>query len=275
MKPLALLLFLLVPSGDQDRGLQLYKEGKFEEAAVAFQQAIETEGDSAELSYNLALALWRAGDRDGAETAAERAATLSDGRLAGLRDGVLGNLRYELAQEISEQDLAVALQLAQQARDNYLRGSLTSETPELYRNLERAQNLIDELEKKLEEQQQEQEQEQEQGQEQEQEQEQDEEQQEQEQQEQEQQEQEQQDPQENEEQENQDEQEQENDEQQQEGQDQQLPEERNDAPGEQEQTELSPEQKQRLMDQLEEMEAALRQLRALQRSSRPKVERDW
>lgn len=266
MKPLALLLFLLVPSGDQDRGLQLYKEGKFAEAAVAFQQAIETEGDSAELSYNLALALWRAGDRDGAETAAERAATLSDGRLAGLRDGVLGNLRYELAQEISEQDLAVALQLAQQARDNYLRGSLTSETPELYRNLERAQNLIDELEKKLEEQQQEQKQEQEQGQEQEQqEQEQDEEQQEQEQQ----------DPQENEEQENQDEQEQENDEQQQEGQDQQLPEERNDAPGEQEQTELSPEQKQRLMDQLEEMEAALRQLRALQRSSRPKVERDW
>ncbi len=269
MKPLALLLFLLVPSGDQDRGLQLYKEGKFEEAAVDFQQAIETEGDSAELSYNLALALWRAGDRDGAETAAERAATLSDGRLAGLRDGVLGNLRYELAQEISEQDLAVALQLAQQARDNYLRGSLTSETPELYRNLERAQNLIDELEKKLEEQQQEQEQEQEQEQGQEQEQEQEQEQQEQEQDE-EQQEQEQQDP-----QENQDEQEQENDEQQQEGQDQQLPEERNDAPGEQEQTELSPEQKQRLMDQLEEMEAALRQLRALQRSSRPKVERDW
>lgn len=248
MKPHALLLFLLLPSGDQDRGLQLYKEGKFQEAAVAFQQAIATEGDSAELSYNLALALWRAGDRDGAETAAETAATLSDGRLAGLRDGVLGNLRYELAQEISEQDLAIALQLARQARDNYLRGSLASETPELYRNLERAQNLIDELEMKLEEQEQDQQQEQEQDEEQ--------------------QEQEQQDQQENEGQENQDEQEQE-------GQDQQPPEERNDAPGEQEPTELTPEQKQRLMDQLEEMEAALRQLRALQRSSRPRVERDW
>ena len=272
MKPLALLLFLLVPSGDQDRGLQLYKEGKFQEAAVAFLQAIETEGDSAELRYNLAVALWRAGDRDGAETEAERAATLSDGRLAGLRDGVLGNLRYELAQETSGQDLAVALQLAQQARDNYLRGSLTSETPELYRNLERAQNLIDELERKLEEQEQEQEQEQERDQQQEQEQ--DEEQQDEEQQDEEQEEQEQQDQQENEEPENQDEQEQENDEQQEE-QDQQPPEERNDAPGEQEQTELSPEQKQRIMDQLEEMEAALRQLRALQRSSRPKVERDW
>ena len=266
MKALLFSLTLLLPGGDRDRGLALYEAGRFPEAAEAFLQAIATEGDSAELSYNLALALWRAGDRDGAETAAERAATLSDGNLASLRDGVLGNLRYQVARETEAEDLPGALELAEKARDHYLRGSLKNGTPELHRNLERALDLVDELKQKLEEQQQEQQPDQDP---QPQEEEQQEEEQQQDQQQQEQQEQQEEEKQEEEQQQ----QEEEQREQEQQLEDQQL--ERNDAPGESEPTQLTPEQKQRLMEQLSEMEDALRQLRAMQQAARPKVERDW
>lgn len=145
--------------GDQERGIQLLAQGKFAEAAAAFRAALESEGPDAELSYNLALALWRAGQLDEAETAAETAATLSDGALAHLRDGLLGNLRYTAAQEKEAAgDLEGAAALARQARDHLLRGALSEDAPaEIARNLERAEKLIADLEKKIEEQKQQQE----------------------------------------------------------------------------------------------------------------------
>ncbi len=60
MKTLCLLaLWALMPGGERERGLQLYRDGRFAEAAAAFRAAIEQDGDSAELQWNLALASWR------------------------------------------------------------------------------------------------------------------------------------------------------------------------------------------------------------------------
>ena len=90
----ALLVFCSAsPGGEDERGLGLLRQGDYVAAAAAFRAAIEADGPTAERSYNLALALWQAGQLDEAETAAEQAATLSDGALNPLRDGLLGPAR--------------------------------------------------------------------------------------------------------------------------------------------------------------------------------------
>lgn len=148
-----LLVLALLGGGEQEKGVALYEQGQYEQAIAAFRRAEAADGPSAELSYNLALALWKAGQLDEAETEAERAATLSDGRLSYLRDGVLGNLRFAAAKSKEAEDLQGALAAAEQARDHYLRGSLaTADAPELARNLERSLRLIEELRKKIDEQ---------------------------------------------------------------------------------------------------------------------------
>jgi tetratricopeptide (TPR) repeat protein len=155
MKLAFLTAFVLAPwtGSDHARGLQLMQEGKFAEAAAAFRAAAEADPDNAELHYNLALALWRAGEPHEAEIAAEKAATLSDGRLAALRDGILGNLAMdEAASKRTAQppDLQGALVAAQRARDHYLHGAAVPQAPtELARNLERALTLMADLEKEI------------------------------------------------------------------------------------------------------------------------------
>ncbi|MGB3965750.1 MAG: tetratricopeptide repeat protein, partial [Planctomycetota bacterium] len=91
MKTLLLLsLLALGPGGERERGLQLYREGRFAEAAAAFQKALDEDGDSAELQWNLALAAWRAGDLTTAETAAEKYAALDRNARVDLHAGLLG-----------------------------------------------------------------------------------------------------------------------------------------------------------------------------------------
>jgi hypothetical protein len=159
----ALVLALMSAAAAADehaRGVQLMAEGKFADAVTAFRAAAEADPKNAELQYNLALALWRAGDATAAEIAAEKAATLSDGRLASLRDGIHGNLKIDEAQHKlggEQPDLQGALSAAQKARDHFVHGAAMRGAPaELTRNLERALALIADIEKKIEEQKQEQ-----------------------------------------------------------------------------------------------------------------------
>jgi hypothetical protein len=155
MPSIALVLAVAAAGDDHARGLQLLAEGKFAEAVAAFRAAIAEDQTNAELHYNLALALWRAGQAHDAEIAAEKAATLSDGELAPLRDGILGNTKMDEAQaKLSGDapDLQAALAAAQKARDHFLHGASGEPLPELVRNLERALQLIADIEKKIEEQ---------------------------------------------------------------------------------------------------------------------------
>jgi Ca-activated chloride channel homolog len=177
MKTLLLSVLLWLPTGDQERGLALYREGKFAEAAAAFRQAIATDGDSAELQWNLALASWRAGELAAAETAAEKYSAMSAQARPALHAGLLGAVRHDEAVQQSaaaEQLLAAtppaapgdaspaasadplpmfeqALGKANAARDHFVRGLATEATPELRRNLERTLRLIEALERRIEE----------------------------------------------------------------------------------------------------------------------------
>jgi tetratricopeptide (TPR) repeat protein len=179
MKTLLLAVVLcLSPGGDRERGLQLYRDGKFAEAVTAFRAAVEQDGDSAELQWNLALAAWRAGDLPTAETAAEKYAALAKDARKDLHAGLLGAVRHDEALALSgkgdellaaaaatpnpaappagqpEDPLPVfeqALQKATQARDHFVRGAEAGATPELVRNTERALRTIDELQQKIDE----------------------------------------------------------------------------------------------------------------------------
>ena len=148
----SLLCWLVLSApGVLAQGLELYREGRYQESARAFRKALEAEPLDARLNYNLALTLWRLGEGDDAETKAEIAATLG---LDTLRDGILGNLRFQAALAKAEAgDLGTAVDLMAKARAHYQRGALRRGAgPALARNLERAIRKQEELRKKLEEQ---------------------------------------------------------------------------------------------------------------------------
>jgi hypothetical protein len=177
MKALVLSMLWLLPGGDREQGLQLYREGKFADAAAAFQRALQSEGDSPELQWNLALASWRAGDLATAETAVEKYAATSSDQRTGLHAGLLGAIRHQQAlADVAAADAAgaaapppptaagqneapadplpllqKALQKATQARDHFVRGVKAGATPELRRNTERTLALIAELQRRIEE----------------------------------------------------------------------------------------------------------------------------
>lgn len=254
----ALAFAFLSTGGDPRRGLELYGAGRFAEAAVEFEAALAADPGNAELAYNLALARWRAGEPDAAEVAAEKAAALSSGRLNALRDGLLGNVRYQAAR--ATEDPGQGLELAKQARDHFLRGALAPDSgDELSRNLERAERLIDELEKKLEEQEQE---EQEQDEQQQDEQQQDEQKQE-----------EQQQNEQKQDESQQSEPQQEQEQQQGEQREQQAQDQESNSRSEQPQ--LSPQERKRLLDLLEQFEQQRQRYRAATEARRPRVEKDW
>jgi Ca-activated chloride channel homolog len=172
-----LLISLLLPvvdGGDRERGLQLYKAGKYAEAQAAFQSALGQDPDSAELQWNLALAAWRAGDLSTAEVAAEKYAAASESAKGELHRGLLGAVRFAEAlslQQEAEQLAAAppqvavdqasaadplpilekALEKAEQSKDHFVRGVRANPTPELLRNTERALRKIEELKKAIEE----------------------------------------------------------------------------------------------------------------------------
>lgn len=184
MKTLLLCACLLaVHGGDREKGLKHYREGRYAEAAAAFRAAIESEGDSADLQFNLALASWRAGDLAAAETAVEKYAAMAGDARTELHAGLLGALRHEEAKLLEARADALiagsgqpavapnvapnaapnaapedpmpllehALQKAVQSQDYFLRGVKAKPAPELLRNVERSLRTMEEIEKKIEE----------------------------------------------------------------------------------------------------------------------------
>lgn len=183
MKALILTTMLwssLAPAhgGERERGMQLYREGRYAEAQAAFEAAAEADPEAADLQWNLALAAWRAGDLATAEVAAEKYAAMSEDARPELHRGLLGAVRFAEAEQFEARADALiaaggggapvatgpadepppdplplyekALQKALQARNHFVRGVRAKATPELVRNTERAVRKIDELKKRIE-----------------------------------------------------------------------------------------------------------------------------
>ncbi|MBL8735904.1 MAG: tetratricopeptide repeat protein [Planctomycetes bacterium] len=159
-------LWLLLVGGDHERGLQLYRDGKFAEAVQAFRAAIEADGDSPELQWNLALAHFAAGQLGEAETAVEKYAALLPGARSDLHLGMLGAVRLQQARTGAQQalvpgpdgaiadplpELEKALTTCREAVDYYERALLDKPAAELRQGLERAQRLAQALAERIEE----------------------------------------------------------------------------------------------------------------------------
>ncbi|GAB4147322.1 MAG: hypothetical protein Fur0037_15500 [Planctomycetota bacterium] len=170
---IALLLswVLILFGGERERGVELLAAGRFREAVAAFQKAIEEEGDSPELQYDLALAAWRAGDAALAEKAAERIAALAPDGSPELHFGMMGILRHEEAASLLEKNRVAAgagssdpsslpqriagLEKARErviaSRDYFAQAAASRAAgPEIARNLERTLGLWKRIEEELE-----------------------------------------------------------------------------------------------------------------------------
>ena len=143
----ALLLAACDASGP---GRAAYREGRFEEALVAWRDADAAAGESApaELAYDRALAALRAGKIDESESAADEAAARDGPGFAALRDFLRGNIAFArcLAAEVetfrpgagaSAYDEGIAH--AETARKAWERAAASRDDwPEARRNAERA-----------------------------------------------------------------------------------------------------------------------------------------
>ena len=97
MKHPWILAPLLLAIGDEDAARRAFEAGRFDEARAAYAELENASAGeaSAHVSYNRALAAWRAGRWREAEVAAERAAERDPGRFVARRDFLLGNLAFE------------------------------------------------------------------------------------------------------------------------------------------------------------------------------------
>lgn len=261
MRAALVILFAASVVCAQKDPIELYTQGRYAEAARAFRKALERDKDDARLNYNLAVTLWRQAEADAAETAAEKTATLSEGRLDALRDGILGNLRFgaalaKAAEQTKEEPrskiLEAAVDLMAMARKHYQRGALRPGAGSaLVRNLERAIRKEEELRKQLEEQKKKEEEQKKKD-----------------------------EKNKDQDKKDQDKKDQDQKDQQKKDQDkkdQQPPKQQKPQPSPKfdPKKELTKEQKKRLLEKLKQIEAQLRELQKQKKAGRPKVKKDW
>ncbi len=162
--PLAVMAMHILPlsvfgqSGDpgsshQDSAQQinqantLVRDGRIEEAIAEYQQIQPVEMQRSELEYNLAVAQFRKGDLDAAQSLFQTAASSDDPAIAAASRYNLGNCLYGNALTTAEQDKPAAIEQLHQAISHY-RGSLRSnpDNADARANIELAGQLIRKLE---------------------------------------------------------------------------------------------------------------------------------
>ncbi|MEZ5966859.1 MAG: hypothetical protein R3F56_23670 [Planctomycetota bacterium] len=149
------------PDGGFDAGVRAYREGRFADALAAFAAAEQDAGDAASpvLLYDLALAALRVGDLSKAEAAAEKAAERGGDDFAPRRDFVRGSVAYARAQSAGAQADGVeaepfafeaAIALARRAAQQWQHAACSkrADWPQARRNVERALQLVDDLERR-------------------------------------------------------------------------------------------------------------------------------
>jgi Ca-activated chloride channel family protein len=124
----------------------LLRDGKVEAAITAYQQAQEHGPNSADLSYNLAVAQYRKGDVSAAERLFQSTAAADNDALAAKSRYNLGNCKFASALRDAEKDRSGAIKGLESAITHY-RSSLDIEPTDAdaRANIERAAALIEKL----------------------------------------------------------------------------------------------------------------------------------
>jgi Ca-activated chloride channel homolog len=137
-----------------NRANELVREGKFDEAIVAYQQVQPTKDDRETLTYNLAVAQYRRGNLDVAKQSFAESASASNETIAANSRFNLGNCFYSEALELADENPSAAVDTLDEAIANY-RSSLSINPSDVdaRANIELAAKLRKELQKRKEQQQ--------------------------------------------------------------------------------------------------------------------------
>jgi len=154
-----LLAATLSGCGPSTSGQKAYEDGRFEDAHAAFRRASETDTDgaSAELWYNRALAALRAGDLADARSASGNAARRAEGATVSRCDFLLGHVAFAQctlaeaqAKTAGAEPFAfdVAITYAKRAHESFAIAAMSRpDWPEARRNAERALLKLRDLQK--------------------------------------------------------------------------------------------------------------------------------
>ena len=163
MNPKSIAAWLLAATlsgcGPTTSGHQAYEDGRFEDAHAAFRRASETDTDgaSAELLYNRALAALRAGDLADARSASGKAARRAEGETVSRCDFLSGHVAFAQctlaeaqARTAGAEPFAfdVAITYAKRAHESFAIAAMSRpDWPEARRNSERALLKLRDLQK--------------------------------------------------------------------------------------------------------------------------------
>jgi Ca-activated chloride channel family protein len=138
---------------------ELYAEGKYEEAAAAYNAALVDKPDSADLHFNLGDATYKQGKYEEAVSSFQKVETAGDPKRASRVAYNVGNASFRQGQAVEQTDPQKALTFYAEALASYRRAlGLDSDDEDSKFNHELVTKRIEDLKKKLEEQKQEQEQ---------------------------------------------------------------------------------------------------------------------
>lgn len=142
---------------------RLYAEGKYEDAAAAYNAGLVDQPDSADLHFNLGDATYKQGKYEDAVSSFQKVETAGDPQRAGRVAYNVGNATYRQGQAVEQTDPQKALTLYAEALAAYRRAlGLARDDEDSKFNHELVTKRIEDLRKKLEEQKKEQEQKQDQ-----------------------------------------------------------------------------------------------------------------
>ncbi len=138
---------------------RLYADGKYEDAAAAYNAALVDKPDSAELHFNLGDTVYKQGKYDEAVTSFQKVETAGDPARGARVAYNTGNTKYRQGQAVEQSEPQKALGLYAEALASYRRAlGLAPDDQDVKFNHELVAKHIEELKKKLEEQKQQQEQ---------------------------------------------------------------------------------------------------------------------
>lgn len=140
---------------------RLYAEGKYEDAAAAYNAALVDQPDSPDLHFNLGDATYKQGKYEDAVSSFQKVETAADPKRAARVAYNVGNATYRQGQAVEETEPQKALTLYAEALASYRRAlGIAPDDEDAKFNHELVTKRVEDLKKKLEEQKKEQEQQQ-------------------------------------------------------------------------------------------------------------------